>query len=205
MRRRLVPKWITGLVALVLVAIASPALAGERKVLAIGDGAPAFSGLTGTDGKPHALSDYADAKLLVVVFTCNHCPVAQSYEERLLALAHDYRERGVRFVAVSPSDDEADSLEAMKARAKDKAYPFDYLRDPSRQAAQAFGARATPEVFVFDAERKLAYVGGIDDDWQEAKAMRASWLRDALDALLSGDKPASARTKAVGCPIHYDD
>src|SRR5439155_10116491 len=137
----------------------------------IGSAAPDFD-LPGVDGKNHALKDFADAKVLVVVFTCNHCPTAQAYEARIKQLWADYHDKGVALVAINPNDPQAvrldelgysdlgDSFEDMKIRAKVKKFTFPYLNDgDTQQTARAYGVLATPHVFMFDPERKLRYVG----------------------------------------------
>src|SRR3954464_9394486 len=171
-------------------------LAADPKPLAIGAPAPDFD-LPGVDGKNHKLADYKDAKLLCIVFTCNHCPTAQAYDERLKKLYADYKDKGVAVVAINPNDPQAlrldelgytdlsDSLEEMKIRAKDQGFEFPYLHDGDTQkTAMAYGALATPHVFLFDAERKLRYHGRIDDS--DVKEVKSHDLRNAIDALLAG-------------------
>ncbi|MCC6124388.1 MAG: thioredoxin family protein [Pirellulales bacterium] len=174
--------------------------AGELK---IGDAAPNFSGIVGTDDKEHALKDYKSAKLLVLVFTCNHCPVAQAYEERLVKLQKDYKEKGVRIVAVNVNNLDADKLDKMKERAKAKKFDFAYIYDASQKIGKEYGAKVTPHVFVLDRDRKLAYVGAIDDS-MDAKKVKKHHLRDALDALLAGKEPPEKVTKQFGCTIKYE-
>src|SRR5207247_456086 len=129
----------------------STAFAGKfNKVLSIGDAAPAWSKLIGIDGKPHSLSDYPDAKLVVLVFTCNHCPVAQSYEERIIALQKDYEAKGVKVIAISCSHEEIDSPANMKEHAKAQGFNFPYLHDQSQASGRAYGAAVTPEIVVLD-------------------------------------------------------
>jgi peroxiredoxin len=182
--------------------------------LPLGQRAPDFN-LPGVDGRTYSLKDFAKAKVLVVVFTCNHCPTAQYYEERLKSIVTDYRERGVSVVAINPNDpksvrldelgwtDLSDSFEEMKIRARDGGYIFPYLNDGDTEAvSKAYGPVATPHVFVFDAERLLRYVGAIDDSEQAEKVTRR-YLRDALDALLAGRAPAVAQTKVVGCSVKW--
>jgi thiol-disulfide isomerase/thioredoxin len=174
--------------------------AGELK---IGDAAPNFSGIVGTDDKEHALKDYKSAKLLVLVFTCNHCPVAQAYEERLVKLSKDYKEKGVRIVAVNVNNLDADKLDKMKERAKAKKFDFAYIYDSSQKIGKDFGAKVTPHVFVLNIDRKLAYAGAIDDS-MDAKKVKKHHLRDALDALLAGKEPPDKITKQFGCSIKYE-
>jgi thiol-disulfide isomerase/thioredoxin len=187
----------------------------EVKTLEIGASAPDFQ-LPGVDGKDHALADFKEAKLLLVLFTCNHCPTAQAYEERILKLQADYKEKGVALVAISPNDDQAvrldelgytdlgDSFEDMKLRAKDRGFTFPYLYDGETQkTSKAYGVVATPQAFLFDAERKLRYVGRIDD--AEVKTVTSHDLRNAIDALLAGKKVPVEVTRTFGCSTKWAD
>ncbi len=168
--------------------------------LKLGDQAPKWSGLSGTDDVEHGLSDYARAKVLVVVFTCNNCPVAQAYQDRLIALEKDYQQKGVQVVAIDVNKGE--TLDGMKERAKEKGYNFPYLNDPTQKSAHAYGATNTPHVFVFNKDRKLVYLGGIDDNQTESKVKHA-YLRQALDAILAGKAPAKQQTAHPGCGIKW--
>ncbi len=176
--------------------------------------APDFN-LPGVDGRNWALKDFADAKILVVVFTCNHCPTAQDYQERIKAITADYKSKGVALVAINPNDanalrydelawsDMSDSFAEMKIRAQDQHYNFPYLYDGDTETvAKAYGPVATPHAFVFDSARKLRYEGAIDDS-QRADHVTKHYLRDALDALLAGQAPAVAQTKLIGCSIKW--
>lgn len=169
----------------------------------IGDAAPQWEELEGVDGEKHSLSDLKDAKAVVVVFTCNHCPVAEAYEDRLIALHNDYKEKGVAVVAINVNNGESDRLPAMKVRAKDKGFEFAYLYDPSQAIGRAFGATVTPHAFVLDGERHVVYMGAIDDEMNAAKAS-SHYVRDAVDAVLAGKAPATAETKQFGCGIQYE-
>jgi peroxiredoxin len=184
---------------LALAAVLAAARCHAAK-LNIGDAAPDWSGIIGVDDKQHALSDYKDAKLLVVVFTCNHCPVAVAYEDRLVALQKDYQGKGVQFVAVNVNNIAPDKLDKMKERAAYKNFNFPYLYDPSQKMGHDYGATVTPHVFVLDGQRKLAYVGSVDDS-QKVDGVKKHYLRYALDALLSGMQPV---TKQFGCTIKWD-
>jgi thiol-disulfide isomerase/thioredoxin len=170
--------------------------------LSIGDEAPAFK-LPDTDGQEHAL--HAEGSPSVVVFTCNHCPYALAWHERLLDAANDYAGRA-RFLAVNPNDAErypADSYEAMRERVRgDGGWPFPYLRDESQDAAREFGARTTPDVFVLDAGGRLRYRGAPDSDHMDP-AQDAAWLRAALDAVLAGQEPEQPETEPVGCSVKW--
>lgn len=183
------------------------------KTLAIGDAAPDFN-LPGVDGKAHALKDYADAKVLVVIFTCNHCPTAQAYEARIARLHADYRDKGVAVVCISPNDpravrldelgytDVADSFDEMKIRARDQKFAFPYLYDGDTQkTAIAYGVLATPHVYVFDAGRKLRYVGRFDDS--EVKTVKVHDTINAVDALLAGTAVPVEKTRVVGCSTKW--
>ena len=173
--------------------------------LLIGDPAPAFS-LPGTDGRTHSLDGLSDKPVLVFVFSCNHCPYVQAYEDRLVAIQRDYAERGVQLVAINSNDDvhyPEDSFEQMVARAGARRFNFLYLRDASQATARAYGATHTPQLFVFDRDRRLRYTGKIDDNWQNPKAVTRRYLREVLDALLDGRAPAETQTHAIGCTIKW--
>ena len=186
----------------------------QHPTLPLGFCAPPFS-LPGVDGRNYALKDFAHAKILVVVFTCNHCPTAQYYEERLKQLVTDYRDKGVAVVTIMPNDpnsvrldelgwtDLGDSFEEMKVRARDRQFNFPYLYDGETEgAARAYGPVATPHVFVFDSVRKLRYVGAVDDA-ERVQQVSKRYLRDALEALLAGQEPPVTKTKAVGCSVKW--
>jgi peroxiredoxin len=173
--------------------------------LRIGDPAPAFS-LPGTDGRTYSLDGLADKPVLVVVFSCNHCPYVQAYEDRLIAIQRDYAERGAQLIAINSNDDvhyPEDSFQQMVARAHAKGFNFLYLRDASQATAKAYDATHTPQLFVFDRARTLRYTGKIDDNWQNPKAVTRQYLRDAIDALLSDRTPVEAQTHAIGCTIKW--
>ena len=190
---------------LMMVCVAALAVgAAGVSALEIGKKGPDFT-LAGTDGKVYSLATFKDAKAVAVVFTCNHCPVAQAYERRLSDLAKSYKEKGVAVVAISSNDPEAvpqDSFENMLRQAKGKKYPHPYIFDPDQTAAKAYGATCTPHVFVLDKERKLAYKGAVDDN-DNARRVKEHWLKDALDALLAGEAPERAVTKERGCSIKW--
>jgi peroxiredoxin len=166
--------------------------------------APAFT-LPGTDGRSHSLSDYADAAALVLIQTCNHCPYAQAWEGRINAIQSDFAGRGVRVVAINSNDAVShpeDSFPAMVARAAARAYTFDYLHDEDQAVARSLGAERTPEVYVYDAERRLVYHGAVDDN-RDDRAVTAHYLRDALEAVLAGQSPTVSETPAVGCTVKW--
>ena len=188
--------------------------AEQPPTLELGASAPNFS-LPGVDERTHALKDFAGAKVLALVFTCNHCPTAQYYEERLKELARDYQPKGVALVAISPNDpksvrldelgwsDLGDTFEEMKLRAQHRQYNFPYLYDGDAESvSREYGPVATPHVFVFDAARKLRYVGAIDDS-ERPQRVEKRYLRDALDALLAGQAPSVTKTRVVGCSVKW--
>lgn len=190
-----------GLVA--LFSASSLSAAKFNKVLDIGKPAPAWKGLEGVDGKRHGLDDLKDSKLVVVVFASNHCPVVKTYERRLIRFVDDYRDKGVEFVAISVSKQSSDQLPQMKARASDSGFNFPYLIDPGQKVGKDYGATHTPHVFVLDQQRRIAYMGKIDDHLDESKVTER-FLRDAVDALLAGKQPEVAETRQVGCDIEYE-
>jgi peroxiredoxin len=172
--------------------------------LALGESAPDFD-LLGVDGQRHTLGRYADAELLVIIQSCNHCPYVLAWEDRMIAIQRDYVGRGVRVVALNSNDPARkpeDSYERMVAHAAEKAFPFDYLHDADQSLAHALGAQRTPEVFLFDRDRRLVYHGAIDDNRNES-AVEQRFLRDALDAELEGRAPALAQSEPVGCTVKW--
>jgi peroxiredoxin len=171
-------------------------------VTAIGEQAPSFA-LPDTGG---AIHEPGGTPATVVVFTCNHCPYALAWHERLIAAARDYAARGVKTLAINPNDAARyprDSVEAMRARVDDGEFDqVPYLRDESQEVAHAYGALTTPDVFVLDADGILRYRGAPDSDYEEPSE-NAGWLRSALDAVLSGGQPDQAETRPVGCSIKW--
>jgi len=176
-------------------------LAGEfNKTLSVGDAAPAWTDLPGTDGKKHSLADHAD-RPVVLVFTCNSCPVAEAYEDRVIAFAQKYKDK-LAVVAINVNMIPDDRLDAMKKRAAKKKFPFEYLYDETQKIARDYGATFTPEFFVLTTDRKVAYMGAMDDK-TKADEVKEKYLEAAVDAVLKGDKPATAETVAHGCLIRY--
>ncbi len=182
--------------------------------LAIGAKAPDFT-LKGVDDKSYSLKDFDDSKFLVVVFTCNHCPTANAYEGRLKKLVDDYKGKSVAVVAISPNDpkslrldelgytDLGDSFDEMKIRAKHQKFNFPYLYEGDETGiSRSYGPTATPHVFLFDSERKLRYVGRIDDSEREAN-VKVHDLRDAIDALIAGREVKTPKTNALGCSVKW--
>jgi peroxiredoxin len=189
----------------------------EHKTLTIGSPAPDFK-LPGTDGKTYTLASFKNANILVIVFTCNHCPTAQAYEDRIIQLTNDYSAKNVAVVAISPNDpqsvrldelgysDMSDSFEEMKLRAKQKKYNFPYLYDGDAQAtAKAYGPVATPHVFIFDKARTLRYQGRIDNVEKPTKTPTEINTRDAIEALLQNKPVPVATTKVFGCSVKWAD
>jgi peroxiredoxin len=173
--------------------------------LQIGGKAPDFS-LPGVDGKTYALEAFRDKPILVVMFTCNHCPYVQAYEERLIEIQRDYTNRGVALVAVNANDAKnypEDSFPNMVKRAKEKGYNFPYLRDENQTVASAYGATYTPEIFVLDGDRKLRYAGRIDDNWQNPEKAKSHDLRNAIEALLNKKPIPQPETHAIGCTVKW--
>jgi len=167
----------------------------------IGETAPGFS-LPDTSGT--SWSPEGDAAT-VVVFTCNHCPYALAWHERIAQAARDYGPRGVRFLAINANDSErypVDSYEAMRRRVSSEDWPMPYLHDATQEVARAYGARTTPDVFVLDAQRRLQYRGAPDADYDDP-SQNGQWLREALDAVLAGTQPAQPETEPVGCSIKW--
>lgn len=176
---------------------------GER--LAIGAPAPDFS-LPGVDGGSYSLASFKDKPVVIVMFTCNHCPYVQAYEDRLIAIQRDYAGRGVALVAINANDltlHPEDDFPRMVERARAKRYNFPYLRDETQQTAEAYGALYTPEVFLLDSDRRLRYTGGIDDNWRDAAAVKRPLLRQALDAVLARRPVEQPETYAMGCTIKW--
>jgi peroxiredoxin len=172
--------------------------------LTLGTQAPAFD-LPGVDGRNHTLDDYSDAPLLALVQSCNHCPYVQAWEGRMKELQREYEPRGFRLVAISSNDAEAypeDSFEQMRTRHERQGFNFDYLYDEDQSIARTLGATRTPEVFLFDRDRKLIYHGAIDDSRDEFTVAQR-YLRDALEAALEGREPAVADTPPVGCTVKW--
>ena len=172
----------------------------------IGDKAKSFK-LKNVDGKFLSLDDFEDAKGFVVIFTCNNCPYAIAYEDRIIDLHNKYSKKGFPVIAVNPNDpgvSPGDSFEAMKVKAEEKSFPFPYLFDEGREVSEFFGATRTPHVFVLkknDQDLIVSYIGTIDDNYKDASKAEKHYLSDALDALLEGQKPNPDITKAIGCSV----
>ena len=179
------------------------AVASTASAIEIGAAGPAWTGLAGVDGKTHSLGELKSAKAIVICFTCNHCPVAVAYEDRLIKFVKDYKGKDVALVAINVNNMDADKLPAMKVRAKEKGFNFAYLYDPSQKIGRAFGARVTPHLFVLDGKRRVVYQGAFDDSMNAKKAQH-HFARDAVDAVLAGKSPTKTTTKPPGCTIKYE-
>lgn len=189
-----------------LLAMAAPAPAGKfNKVLSVGDAAPTWANLDGTDGKKHASTEFQSKEAVVVVFTCNSCPVAVGYEDRLIAFAKKYAgpEGKVGVVAINVNTIREDQLPEMTKRATKKKFPFPYLYDPSQEIAKKFGANYTPEFFVIDKNGKVAYLGAMDDKSPPADAS-VNHLEQAVEAVLAGKPVPTGETLGRGCRIRFN-
>ena len=173
--------------------------------LKIGSQAPDFN-LVGVDGKNYSLKSFSDKKALIIIFSCNHCPYVQAYEGRIKQIQDDYHDRGVAVVAINSNEDvnyPDDSFENMKKRSGEQKFNFPYLRDENQSVAHAYDATHTPEIFLFDKDRKLAFHGKIDDNWQEPGKVQNRYLRNALDELLAGKEISVPETFTIGCTIKW--
>jgi peroxiredoxin len=179
--------------AISLVALCAPSYSAE---LEIGAKAPEFKALPNVDGKEYTLSEMKD-KVIVVCFTCNNCPVAVAYEDRFVEFQKQYANKGVKFIAIN-ANRRTEDLDKMKTRAEEKGFNFPYVFDKTGKLATEYGARVTPHIFVLDQDRKVAYVGSFDDSQQKPTA---NYVADAVDALLTGKKVETTKTKAFGCGI----
>ena len=177
----------------------------ESRDLPLGTPCPDFR-LPSVEGQVVARDDFSDAKALVVMFICNHCPYVQAVEDRYVALNAEYAPRGVQFVGIcanDPTDYPDDRPERLLQRWREKRYGFPYLVDETQEVARAFGAVCTPELYVFDREQRLAYHGRIDDNWKEPQKVTRRELAAALDALLAGRSPAREQQHSLGCSIKW--
>lgn len=173
--------------------------------LKIGNKAIPFS-LPGVDGQDYSLGDAMDGKGVIVVFSCNHCPYVRAYEDRMIKIQADYGPQGIPMLAINSNDSvkyPADSFDSMKARAQEKGFNFPYLHDETQEVARQYGAERTPEFFLFDSDGTLKYHGALDDNYDDPTAVKKSYLRDAIDALLTNQTPATMNTAPVGCTIKW--
>jgi len=172
--------------------------------LGLGAPAPEFD-LPGVDGKTHSLGSFKANPVLVVIFSCNHCPYVKAYEDRMVSIQREYAAKGVQVVAINSNDDKAypeDAFQEMVKRSREKGFNFPYLRDESQKVVEAYGGVCTPHVFAFDRDRKLRYRGRIDDSKEEAK-VTTNDLRNALDDLLAGREVRVPDTRPFGCSIKW--
>ncbi|MAU27356.1 MAG: thioredoxin family protein [Muricauda sp.] len=189
---------------LALTSFTGPSL--EMKGYGIGDVATDFS-LKNIDGNMVSLSDYKDAKGFLVIFTCNTCPYAVAYEDRIIALDAKYKPKGVPVIAINPNNpavQPGDSFAAMKKRASEKGFTFPYLLDEGQKIFPQYGASRTPHVFLLEKTEKgniVRYIGAIDDNYQSAERVKEKYVENAVDAMLAGDEIEVTTTKAIGCSI----
>ena len=176
-----------------------------KRRLEIGEKAPDFN-LPGVDGNHYSLDSFKDKKIIVVMFTCNHCPYVQAYESRFISIQRDNLEKGVSLVAINANETKnypEDDFPKMVERAREKNYNFPYLRDEDQSVAKAFGAHYTPEIFLLDEERRLRYTGRIDDNWQNPQKVNTHDLRDAISKIYAGEKITTPETHTTGCTIKW--
>ncbi len=195
---------ITITTAITLLVISALVDAGEyNPVREIGDAAPVWTKLPGTDGKTHSLADLKDKDAVVVVFTCNSCPYAVDYEDRLIAFHKKFASQNVALVAINVNKVPEDALPAMKKKAREKGFPFLYLFDESQKIAKDYGAFFTPEFFVLNKQRKITYMGSMDNN-PDVKKVSKRYLNDAVEATLAGKKIATDETVPFGCKVRFD-
>jgi peroxiredoxin len=186
----------------------TPVVQGQgkyNKKVKIGGAAPVFKDLPGIDGKKHSLGDYSGKDILVLAFTCNHCPYSEDYEDRIVAFTKKYAglDSKVGVVAISASVKEEDRLPEMVKRAKEKKFNFPYLHDETQNIGRAYGSVVTPEFFVLNKERKIIYMGAMDDNSDDTK-VKVKYVEDAVAAGLKGQMPAVTETPPVGCLLEYE-
>jgi peroxiredoxin len=196
-------KILSKLLLFVSVILATAFTSNPPTPYKIGDTATDFK-LKSVDGKMYSMSDYKSAKGFIVIFTCNHCPFAKKYEERINDLAKNYKSKGYILLAINPNDpavEPADSFELMQKRAKEKGFVFPYLFDEGQKIFPQYGATKTPHVFLLDKNRIVRYIGAIDDNVDSATDVKEKYLENAIAALESGKTPSPEVTKAIGCSI----
>ena len=162
--------------------------------------------LPAADGKGYGPLDFKDKEILVIIFMCNHCPYIKATIDRMIAIQADYAEKGVQLIGINANDSEnypEDSFEAMKDFVEEKGINFPYLHDESQSVAHSYQAQCTPDIYVFDKNRKLVYHGRIDDNWKDESAVKRQDLREALDATLAGRKVAEIQMPSMGCSIKW--
>lgn len=200
---------VTGLVTVIAILFINAS--GDKFGMNVGDYASDFK-LENIDGKQVSLGDYKDNKGFIVVFTCNTCPYAKMYEQRIMDLDKKYASKGFPVIAINPNDVEqqpGDSMSEMQKRAKDKGYSFPYLRDDSQQVANSYGATKTPHVYVLNEEAsgkyRIEFIGAIDDSPRDASDVEKTFVEDAVNALLSNNKPEVTTARAIGCTIKWKE
>ena len=174
--------------------------------LKIGNPLPELQNLKGTDGKTYASDTFKDASYLLVVFSCNHCPYVKAYEDRIITFTKEYKQKGLETLYINSNEADnypEDSYDEMVKRAKEKDFPFPYVRDEDQSAARAFGATHTPEFFLFDKDRTLRYHGRFDDNWREPDSVQRRYLQEAIDALIDGKEVAEPEVYSIGCTIKW--
>ncbi len=174
--------------------------------LQIGSPAPTFTGLQGVDDRRYSLDDFSSSEILVIAFTCNHCPYVQAYEGRMIEFQEEFGPKGAQLVAINSNDTRNypdDDFVGMVRRARQKAFNFPYLRDENQVVAEEYGATHTPEFFVFDDRRILRYRGKMDDNYQDPEAVTRKYLQDAVEALLSKKEVTESETHSIGCTIKW--
>jgi peroxiredoxin len=184
--------------ALTALAVLSLATVGFAAGVSVGEKAPDFKGLPTTDGKKISLTDYADAKAVVVTFTCNNCPVAVAYQDRFVEFTKEYKDKGVAFVAINVNASE--DLQKMKQRAEEAGFNFPYAFDESQATAKEYGAQVTPHMFVLNKDREVVYIGSYDDAQNNPKEQ---YVKNVVDTVLAGKKPEVQGKKAFGCGIKW--
>ena len=175
------------------------------ETLKIGSAAPGFN-LPGIDGRNYILEDSNNGKGFLVIFSCNHCPYVRAYENRIKKLTADYSDKGIRVFAINSNDSdqyEDDSFENMKLRAAEMNFNFPYLRDEDQSIARAYGASHTPEIFLFNKQKKLVFHGKIDDNWRDENKVRSTYLKDAIEELIEGKEISVPETFTIGCTIKW--
>jgi peroxiredoxin len=192
---------------ILLSAFALSTLVGSAAALQLGATAPQNTvKMRNIDGRELSIAEVAGSKGTLVIFTCNHCPWAKAWETRIAELGNTYRQRGIGVIAINandPSTNAEDSFDKMVTRAKERDFQFPYVVDNGSKVARAFGAERTPEAYLFDANGVLVYHGTIDDNADDANAVKAHYLRDALESVVNGQAVTVKETKALGCGIKY--
>ena len=175
------------------------------ETLKIGSIAPDFN-LPGIDGQSYSLSHFNGGKGFIIIFSCNHCPYVRAYENRIKEIQSDYGDKGIGIFAINSNDSdqyEDDSFENMKKRAQEMDFNFPYLRDEDQSVAKAYGASHTPEIFLFNNQRKLIFQGKIDDNWRDETKVKSMYLRNAIEELIEGKEISVPETFTIGCTIKW--